>query len=259
MSTYKNVLLIGAMMLLVLIGRAWYVSHGSSSVTTAPGTTASAISTFPISSPFTEGTRYYTIAVNYPTTTPLTAAANQAALQMMRSYLAGQVVEFKTQGNFNHLTQQNVQVGSYGLGHKESLQIDYLIASSAHTVSYIYTEYIGILGAHSNLFFKTFTFDKTTGKLLSLGAVFKDGSSYLKKLSVLTRAQLTDSLGPSADTQMLNSGTKPQESSFQNFFFDNGYFVLLFSPYQVAAYAAGPQTVRLPASSLRGVLSPQYP
>ena len=209
--------------------------------------------------PFTEKAPYYTIAVNYPTTTPLSAAANQAALQTMRSYLAGQVAEFKTQGNFNNLTQKDIQMMGYSRGRKETLQVNYLIASSAHTVSYIYTDYLNTLGAHDNLFFKTFTFDTATGKLLSLGDIFQGGSTYLQKLSTLARAQLASSLGAGADPQMLANGTMPQESSFQNFFFDNSDFVLLFSPYQVAAYTAGPQTVRLPVSDLQSVLNPLYP
>lgn len=258
MSKHKNILLVGTMILLVLAGGTWYVLS-IPLVSKISQTPSIATSTLPAVGPFTEKALYYTIAVNYPTSTPLAAAANQVALQTMRSYLAGQVAEFKSQGNFNNLTQKDIQMMGYNQGRQESLQVNYLIASSAHTISYIYTDYLNTLGAHENLFFKTFTFDKTTGKLLSLSDLFQSGSTYLEKLSTLARAQLTSSLGPGADPQMITNGTKPLTSSFQNFFLDNSDFVLLFSPYQVAAYTAGPQTVRLPSSDLLDVLKPHYP
>ena len=186
----KNSLLVGMVAILVLAGSAWYVLSAPrvAKAPEAPTVATSTVSsTLPLMGPFTEKALYYTIAINYPTTTPLSAAANQAALQTMRSYLAGQVAEFKTQGNFNNLTQKDIQMMGYSQGRKETLQVNYLIASSAHTVSYIYTDYLNTLGAHDNLFFKTFTFDTATGKLLSLGDIFQGGSTYLQKLSTLAR------------------------------------------------------------------------
>ena len=57
---------------------------------------------------------------------------------------------------------------------------------------------------------------------------------------------------------MINMGTTPEEVSFENFYFDGNDLVILFAPYQVAAYAAGPQTLRIPLSELASILKPEY-
>ena len=141
-------------------------------------------------------------------------------------------------------------------GRKETLQITYLIASSAHTVSYIFTIYEDTLGAHGNTFFHTFTFDTGTGASLSLADIFS--SSYLDTLSSISRTKLPSVIGDDADPAFINNGTTPDEKNFENFFFDNRDFVVLFAPYQVAAYADGPQTLRIPLSELSSILKPEY-
>jgi hypothetical protein len=57
---------------------------------------------------------------------------------------------------------------------------------------------------------------------------------------------------------MLSAGTTPEEKNFANFFLDNQEFVLLFPPYQVAPYAAGPQTLRIPLPELSNILKQEY-
>ncbi len=84
------------------------------------------------------------------------------------------------------------------------------------------------------------------------------GSPYLDKLSSISRAELPAVIGPSADTDFIKQGTTATEASFASFFFDNSEFVLLFPPYQVAPYAAGPQTLRIPRSELEDILKSDY-
>ena len=247
--------LLGRVAVVVILGGIALYAATRPMTAVAPGTTAT--STLPVLSPYAEHGPYYDIAVNYPTTTPLAAAADSAARASMRAWAAGEIAQFKTQGNFDHLTQNDIHMMGYDQGRKETLQIEYLIASSPHTVSYIYTEYLDTLGAHPNTFFKTFTYDKANGKQLALSDVFS--GDYLAKLSSLASAYLTQSLGTQAVPQMIAAGTAPDAANFGNFFFDNGTFAILFQPYQVAAYASGPQTVRLSASSLSGFLNPRYP
>lgn len=211
---------------------------------------------------YTEHAAYYDISANYPTTTPmlsLSAEANAAALAKIHSAIGETISQFKTDGNFDNLTSEDITMMGFDQGRKESLQIQYLIASSRHTVSYIFTIYEDTLGAHPNGFFKTLTFDTTTGAQLSLGDIFTPSSDYLGFLSTQSRGKLPDIIGKDlADIGYIKDGTTPDEKNFENFFFDNADFVILFPPYQVAAYAAGPQTLRLPISQLTNLLKPNY-
>jgi peptidoglycan-N-acetylglucosamine deacetylase len=210
---------------------------------------------------YIEHAAYYDIETTYATSTPLSSispSANAAATALMQKFVMDTVAQFKLDGNFANLTQEDVQMMGFDQGRKEVLQIVYLTSSSAHTVSYIYTIYEDTLGAHGNTFFRTFTFDTTTAKSLALADVFRSGTDYLQKLSAISRTRLPGILGDAADTATIASGTTANAQNFENFFFDNGDFVLIFPPYQVAAYAAGPQTLRIPLADLASILKPDY-
>lgn len=207
---------------------------------------------------YTEHAQYYDIAANYATSTPLIGNVNAAAVALMESFVSDTITQFKQDGNFAKLTPNDIHMMGFDQGKRETLQITYLIASSAHTVSYIFTIYEDTLGAHGNTFFHTFTFDTSTGAALSLGDMFVPRSEYLATLSSIARAKLPSSIGDSADTKMIAGGTTPEDRNFANFFFDNKDFVILFAPYAVASYVAGPQTLRIPISDLVNILKPEY-
>jgi len=194
----------------------------------------------------------YDIAVNYASSTPLLSSvgssANENAVAVMKKFVSDTVVQFKT----------DLGLGGVQSDKKKSLQITYLIGSSYHTVSYIFTIYENTGGAHNNMFFRTFTFNTSTGTSLALSDIFVQGDSYLNALSTISRAELPDVIGSGADTSFINKGTTPEDLNFQNFFFDNQYLVILFPPYQVGSYAAGPQTLRIPLSKLSNILKPEY-
>ena len=208
---------------------------------------------------YSEHTGSYDIAANYPTTTPLLAsvgaAENDSAIALMRNFVGGTVSTFKAGFTSNTYGAGTPAQPSDGKG---SLQIVYLIGSSAHTVSYIFTIYEDTGGAHPFSYFKTFAFDTKTGAALSLADIFLPGASYLDRLSSISRSELPGIIGPGADTQFIQNGTTPEEKNFENFFFDNSDFVILFPTYQVAPYALGPQTLRIKTETLSDILKPEY-
>jgi hypothetical protein len=65
-------------------------------------------------------------------------------------------------------------------------------------------------------------------------------------------------IGSDAVGSFITDGTTPNDANFANFFVDNNTLVILFAPYQVAPYAAGPQTLRIPFSQLSGILKAEY-
>ncbi|MGD0328225.1 MAG: RsiV family protein [Minisyncoccia bacterium] len=211
---------------------------------------------------YTEHGTYYDIAVNYASSTALLldvgSSANAAAVALMKKFVSDTIVQFKTDGNFANLTPDEIKTAGLSQSNKEALQINYLIGSSPHTVSYIFTIYEDTGGVHSNILFHTFTFDTSTGALLTLADIFMPGTSYLDTLSTISRARLPNVIGSGADMSFINNGTTPKDSNFENFFFDNQDFGILFPPYQVGPYAAGPQTLRIPLSGLSRILKSEY-
>ncbi len=208
---------------------------------------------------FAEHAPYYDITANYATSTPLRGNANAAAIALMQNFVADTITQFKTDGNFSNLTPQDIKMMGFDQGREEKLNIVYLVFSSPRTISYVFTTYLDTLGAHGNLFFHTFTFNTATGAPVALADLFLPGSDYLGTLSTLARAKLPAVIGPDAtDARMLNAGTVPEDKSFSAFFIDNGTLGILFDPYAVAPYAAGPQTLQLPLSELSSILKPEY-
>ncbi|PIR83041.1 hypothetical protein COU19_02655 [Candidatus Kaiserbacteria bacterium CG10_big_fil_rev_8_21_14_0_10_56_12] len=206
---------------------------------------------------------YYDIDASYPTVTPLADSvgreADRAAITQMRSYVDEAVAEFKQEGNFDHLTPEDIHLMGFDQGRKETLRISYFSASSTPTVSYIFNLYVDTLGAHGNSTFHTFTYDLKSGAALGLEDLFVAHADYLGTLSRLSSARLPDILGnDSYDTSMVDMGTAPIEANFENFFLDGTSLVLLFPPYAVAPYSAGSQTLAIPVSELRTLLKPTY-
>lgn len=211
---------------------------------------------------YSEHTKYYDISASYATSTPLLksagASADATARSLMLGFVRDTIYKFKTDGNFANLTSTDIKAMGLDQGRKETLQIIYRVASSPHTVSYIFTIYEDTLGAHGNTFFRTGTFNMKTGAPLALANIFSPGTTYLNTLSSISRAKLPGIIGQGADMTFIKNGTEPKAENFQSFYLDANNFIILFDPYAVAPYSSGPQTLRIPLSQLSSILKPEY-
>jgi len=202
---------------------------------------------------YKQNTPSYTIVANYATSTPLSARANTLAIKKMNTFVINTIKQFKNTLHSDNNTQKNTTT-NLSSTHKKTLQIVYLIASSANTVSYIFTIY---RNNNKNLSFYTFTFNKTTGANVSLSDIFITNSKYLSSLSKIAREKLPNNIS-SGNIKMIDIGTTPKNTNFENFFFDNSDLVILFDPGTVATYKKGPQTLRVPLSEITTVLKSEY-
>lgn len=206
----------------------------------------------------TEEAEYYDIEASYPSGTPLASQvspmADEKAVTILRTFIDGEIRRFKENGNFENLTDTDIAMLGYEDGRKQLLKISYEEHLSEEAVSYVFTLYQDTLGAHGNTFFRTFVFAKGTGEGLVLPDMFKSGSAYLDVLSGISRNTLMENLGENADAGMIDQGTTPFEDNFQAWYLKDGTLVLLFPPYQVAPYSAGPQKVEIPLSELESLL-----
>jgi hypothetical protein len=259
-------LILGAILLVIAASSVtWYITTQMttkpSSVATSTASIATTTTPAPTSAKVSENTQYYSVDLAYPLTTPLAqsagAQADANAVAALKAYADTSKSTFVSDGNFSSMTPERF---AYQGGRQEALSDKYKMYSGSDTISYVFDTYADTGGAHPNSYYKTFTFDSKTGAQLMLGNLFVNNSGYLEKLSTISRTQL--SVGQDGDNSgagsMMLDGTTPIASNFQNFYIDGTNLVILFDPYQVASYAAGPQQVSVPLSELNDILQSGY-
>ncbi len=218
---------------------------------------------------YIENKPYYDIKASYPAHTPLREStgerADNIATELMKRFVDDTVAQFKSDGNFENLTAEDVKMLGFEDGRKEMLQINYATASSKESLSYLFTIYQDTLGAHGNTFYHTFTFKTADGSTLGLKDLFVPNAPYLDTLSSISRAKLPAIIAENTDSKLSDisqddivQGTGPNEVNFASFFLDGTSLVILFPPYAVAAYAAGPQTLAIPLTDLKNILRPEF-
>lgn len=261
------------LIILILGGIVWFfMSQSHPMLPSSTGTSTEQVGSTPTkpniadvrasATKYSDHGQYYDIDLQYPSKTALAGTASAVgdanAVSSMKAFSENTAESFKEDGNFANLTPEDIQIQGLDQDRKYTLSDTYQFYSSPSTISYAFSIYSDTLGAHPNGFFRTFTFDAKTAKSLALSDLFKPGSDYLSAISSLSRTMLTKQLGEFADADMIKPGTTADEDNFQNFVLDGQTLTILFPPYQVAAYAAGPQTVKIPLSQLSDILNPAY-
>lgn len=110
--------------------------------------------------------------------------------------------------------------------------------------------------AHPGLNSKTLSYDLSEGTELALADLFRPNSNYLEAIANYCIAELSKQPffeGPFAD------GAQPTSENYRNWNIGPDGIIITFDEYQVAPYAAGPQTVTVPYSELQSLIDPQGP
>jgi hypothetical protein len=110
-------------------------------------------------------------------------------------------------------------------------------------------------GAHPNQSFASFVFAVHDQKVLGLGDLFRDLPAALSLLSQLAARRMELVL----DGHVFAEGLEPKVENFSVFVIDGQDLVFSFPPYQMASYAEGPQSLRVPLAHPRllPLLSPR--
>jgi len=111
--------------------------------------------------------------------------------------------------------------------------------------------------AHPNTGSQVINFDLRNGKQLKLSDLFKPGSKYLPAIAGYCTAELKKNKDLPAD--QIDSGASASAKNYQSWTITRRGLGITFDAYQVAAYAAGPQYVVVPYSSLKDVINPEGP
>lgn len=117
----------------------------------------------------------------------------------------------------------------------------------------------GAGAAHPNHHTWTLVWDLEGGAEVGLPGLFRTGSGWLDTLSQRAVGILVEERLDMTDEGWIRAGAGPELDNFSAWSVVPGGIRIVFDPYQVAAYAAGPQVVVVPWDDLRSVLDPAGP
>jgi hypothetical protein len=134
----------------------------------------------------------------------------------------------------------------------------YVIALlSEQLVSIRYSMFTYVAGAaHPNHGTRTVNYALEPLVPLSLGSLFDISPEFVQALSAMCIERLRHDLGEDANDEWLTQGAGPTLEHFESFNITDQGILITFDPYQVAAYAAGTQSVRLEWQALKNYVRP---
>lgn len=116
--------------------------------------------------------------------------------------------------------------------------------------------------AHGNHLTQVLNYDVKKGKKLALADLFIDKSKYLTLIANYCMKELKER-AKKADSMILDdqiaSGAGPHADNYRAWSITKKGLWITFDPYQVAAYAAGPQYILVPYSALKDIIRPDGP
>jgi len=117
--------------------------------------------------------------------------------------------------------------------------------------------------AHDNILTTVLNYDVKNGKKLALADLFNTKSNYLSVISAYCVKDLRDRAKKDKDSMlmedMLKDGASPRADNYRACAITKKGLWITFDPYQVAAFAAGPQHVLVPYSALKDIMKPDGP
>lgn len=225
-----------ALLILVVLGAGfgWWASQNNTVPQVATETGDKVIA---------EEGQYRSIEAHYPAERPTVKTAIEAY-----------VAEFKQNANVEGLTAEDIEIQGLGGERKYTLELQYKTYEGSGYTSYVYTAYEDMLGAHPNTYFLTFVFD-AQGNQKKLTEVLSQNPNALEELSLIASTQVTEEFKRRAQVDdvtglIYDEGLSPTEENYRNFYVDGADLVVLFPPYQLAAYAMGSFEARIPLSEM---------
>ncbi|HYM19781.1 MAG TPA: RsiV family protein [Candidatus Kapabacteria bacterium] len=126
-----------------------------------------------------------------------------------------------------------------------------------------FSNFYYMLSAHPNSYTTTKLFSTGTGKMLSLGDLFKEHSQYILRISDFCKSDLVKQVRvreedstdvADTDVGFVQEGAGPKPENFKSFSISPDGITFHFDPYQVAAYVFGDFEVTIPFSKLQDIL-----
>ena len=117
--------------------------------------------------------------------------------------------------------------------------------------------------AHGNSITSVLNYDVKNGRRLALADLFNAKSNYLNVISAYCIKDLKEQSKRDKDSMLddeqIEDGAAPRADNYRAWTITRKGVWIVFDPYQVAAYAAGPQTVLVPYLALKSIVKPDGP
>lgn len=209
----------------------------------------------------------YDVAAAYPQLTGSTDPNYDKFNQTVRGLIGHKVGDFKKgmlasaaeeEGAAEGPTPEESRGSDIAIWYEVTLAKDDLIGIELTVSSY------AAGAAHPNSDTEVVNFDLKNGRSLKLAELFSPGAKYLQALSTYCiqdlkkQAKAQGEAAPLED-DWIKRGAGPELSNYDNWTITKKGLNITFDPYQVAAYAAGPQRVVVPYSSLKDIIKPDGP
>ncbi|HXG95095.1 MAG TPA: RsiV family protein [Blastocatellia bacterium] len=196
----------------------------------------------------------YTIEAKYPLIEGSTSTGAAGFNKEVNSLIASEIADFKK-------SAADAESPDPATSTESGLTIDYEITfATSDLISVAFTSSPYFAGAaHPNQFTHVLNYDLKAGKPITLGSLFKPGANYLTTIANYCTAQLKKQLGSLSDPDMIKEGASANRDNYRNWNIGRKGIEITFEPYQVAAYAAGPQLVIVRYSALKDLLNPNGP
>lgn len=199
----------------------------------------------------------YEIDAQYP---QLTGGSNpnfEKFNQVARGFVTKQVAEFRKNlepKEGDEPPPEGSMGSNLGVSYVVELAQDDLISVEFDLESY----YQG--AAHPNTFTEVVNYDLKNGKQLKLADLFKPGAKYLQAIANYCIADLKkQAKDKGLEAQEIENGAAANAKNYQSWTITRKGLGINFDAYQVGPYAAGPQFVLVPYSSLKDVINPDGP
>lgn len=144
------------------------------------------------------------------------------------------------------------------LSHGSSLDVTYaLVGQFGDVWSFKFDfSFYADTAAHPGLNTITLNYDLANGRELALKDLFLPNSEFLEEVAHYSMVELGKL--PYADI-ISYDGAQPVAENYRNWNITSQGLMITFIEYQVASYAAGPQTVIVPYSALATIIDPNGP
>lgn len=201
-----------------------------------------------------EETGIYSVQADYPKL-DYTETINT----MIKEEIDTEIDLFIEEAQSLELTEEEIEENNYG---KSGLWITYEIyrLDDAY-ISIAFDSSIYNSGAaHPYSYTWVFNYDVKLDKELLLVDMFVPDTMFWEAISSVVVPQLNKQLYGDAtiEDEWIAEGAGPDPQHFHAFTITEDSFIFHFAPYEVAAYAAGPQRITIPFSELDAILMPEW-
>lgn len=199
------------------------------------------------------------VTAEYPELSGGDAAGDAGFNQLARARVEKNLAGFKKE--LFALTAEDLKTLPQGMNNYVAVYYDIVYADDdLISVNFLTDSFAG--GAHPNQNYFTLTYDLKNRRELTLADLFKPGAKYLEAVSAYSIKDLQSRKVPDSDENaglaqdVFKDGALPTAENYSRWNITRKGLMFTFDPYQVGAYAFGPQTVIVPYSQLKNIARP---